>query len=85
MSEVSIWDRRTWRVTREAKGVTYGQLAEACQVYHATPEKWFRGEREPRLSHQIKMAKALGLPLDSILSQINDPAVRDAIRDAYNN
>ncbi|MEV5868459.1 helix-turn-helix transcriptional regulator [Streptomyces tendae] len=87
MAKISVWDRHTWGAIRQAKGITYKQLAEACQVYPATPEKWFNNnsaKRNPKLKHQITMAKVLGLPLKSILSGIKDPAIRAAIRAAYN-
>ncbi|MGA5317493.1 helix-turn-helix domain-containing protein [Streptomyces pseudogriseolus] len=87
MAKISVWDRRTWGLLREIKGITYAQLAEACSVYHATPEKWFNdnsGQRNPGLKHQITLAKVLGIPLRSLLSEITDPAIRAAIRAAYN-
>ncbi|WP_406351890.1 helix-turn-helix domain-containing protein [Streptomyces sp. NBC_01635] len=87
MAKISVWDRRTWGLLREVKGVTYRQLAEACDVYEGTPEKWFntnKGNRNPGLKHQITMAKVLNIPLRSLLSEIKDPALRAVIRAAYN-
>ncbi|WP_425588074.1 helix-turn-helix domain-containing protein [Streptomyces prasinosporus] len=80
---MSVWDRQTWSAIREVKGITYAELAKACDVYEGTPEKWFRGERNPKLKHQIAMAKALGIPLRSILADIKDPEIRAVIRAAY--
>lgn len=87
MEKISVWDRRTWSAIREVRGVTYAEIAKACGVYEGTPEKWFntnKGNRNPSLKHQIIMAKVLGIPLKSILSDITDPAIRAAIRAAYN-
>ncbi|MDN0196581.1 helix-turn-helix domain-containing protein [Streptomyces sp. S.PNR 29] len=86
MSKTSVWDRRTWGAIREVKGITYRQIAEACDVYEGTPEKWFNSNsanRNPKLKHQITMAKILGIPLRTLLSEIKDPGVRAAIRAAY--
>ncbi|MFJ4817831.1 helix-turn-helix domain-containing protein [Streptomyces sp. NPDC088801] len=84
-NKVSVWDRQTWSAIREVKGVTYRQIAEACDVYEGTPEKWFNGERNPKLKYQVAIAKVLGIPLRTVLSAIKDPGVRAAIRAAYNN
>ncbi len=86
MAKISVWDRRTWSAIREVRGVTYAEIAKACDVYEGTPEKWFNtnsASRNPKLKHQIAMAKTLGIPLRSLLSEITDPAIRAAIRAAY--
>ncbi|MBC2867469.1 helix-turn-helix domain-containing protein [Streptomyces mexicanus] len=85
MPKVSIWDRGSWNAIRQVRGITYRQIAKACQVYGSTPQKWFAGEANPTLSHQIKLAKALGIPLEDALSGVTDPDVRAAIRYALEN
>lgn len=84
MPKISLWDRRSWGYLRQCKGLTYRQLAGELNVWHGTVEKWFNGTREPRVSHQIALGKALGIPLRSLLSEIQDPDIKAAIRAAYN-
>jgi transcriptional regulator with XRE-family HTH domain len=87
MAKISVWDRRTWGAIRQIKGLTYKELAEACQVNPSMPEKWFNdnnGSRNPKLKHQITMAKVLGIPLRTLLTEIKDPAIKAVIRAAYN-
>jgi transcriptional regulator with XRE-family HTH domain len=81
---LSVWDRRTWGAIREAKGITYAEIAEACGVYPGTPEKWFNdntSSRNPKLKHQIAMAKVLGINIEDAMANFS-PDVRDAIRSA---
>jgi transcriptional regulator with XRE-family HTH domain len=81
---INLWDRRTWGAVREAKGITYAEIAEACQVYPGTPEKWFNsntGSRNPSLKHQIQMAEVLGINIEDALTNLS-PDIRDAIRSA---
>ncbi|MBA2813052.1 helix-turn-helix transcriptional regulator [Streptomyces sp. KM273126] len=84
MAKISVWDRRTWGAIRQVKGLTYRQIGQELDVYYGSVEKWFNGERNPKLRYQIALAKVLGLPLKSILSDIKDPVIRAVIRAAYN-
>ncbi|MEV0493556.1 helix-turn-helix domain-containing protein [Streptomyces atratus] len=81
--KVSIWDRASWSTIRQVKGLTYETLAKEYGVYRSIPQKWFAGDINPTLANQIKLAKALGIPLVDILDSV-DPAVRNAIRYALN-
>ncbi|WP_406491835.1 helix-turn-helix domain-containing protein [Streptomyces sp. NBC_00846] len=82
--KVSIWDRASWSTIRQVKGLTYETLAKECGVYRSIPQKWFAGDINPTLANQLKLAKALGIPLVDILDSV-DPVVRSAIRYALNN
>ncbi|MFD5338830.1 helix-turn-helix domain-containing protein [Streptomyces hawaiiensis] len=82
--KVSIWDRRSWGALREARGITYVEIAEACGVFPKTPQKWFSGYRNPGLEHQLIMARLLGIPLNDALAAVKDSNIRVAIRSAYN-
>lgn len=82
--KISVWDRRTWSAIRQVKGLTYPQLAEKLDVYPGSVEKWFNGERNPKLKYQVAMAKVLGIPLRTVLADIKDPDIRAVIRAAYN-
>lgn len=86
MAKISVWDRRTWGAVRQVKGLTYREIAEDSRVdcYPGTVEKWFNGERNPKLKYQLALAKILGIPLRSIVAEIKDPAIRAVIRAAYN-
>ncbi|MET7296332.1 helix-turn-helix transcriptional regulator [Streptomyces griseoloalbus] len=80
MNNTDIWDRATWDAIRRARGVTYGEIAEACGITYKAVSKWFYGERTPSLRSQILMAKCLNIPLTEALKRITDPEVRAAIR-----
>ncbi|MFD7435322.1 helix-turn-helix domain-containing protein [Streptomyces sp. NPDC059861] len=84
VAKASIWNRHTWSAIRQAKGVTHKQIADACGVYLGSAEKWASGERNPKLNHQVTMAKVLGIPLRVLLADVKDPAIRAAVRMAYN-
>lgn len=80
MSDINLWDRTSWDAIRRARGITYGEIAEATGITYKAVTKWFYGERNPSLRSQILMAKALGIPLTQALKNISDPDIRSAIR-----
>ncbi|GAA1426502.1 hypothetical protein GCM10009601_35550 [Streptomyces thermospinosisporus] len=84
MQKVSVWDRESWDTIRRARGIGYAALAEATGCTYKAVCKWFYSERTPGLRSQILMAKVLRIPLNTLLSEINDPAAREAIRAVYN-
>lgn len=84
MKGASLWDRETWDTVRRAKGIGYGEIAEATGCTYKAVTKWFYSERTPSLHSQIRMAKVLRIPLKSILSKVSDPLAREAIRAEYN-
>ncbi|MDT0611984.1 helix-turn-helix domain-containing protein [Streptomyces lancefieldiae] len=85
MSDINVWDPGSWGVIRKVRGISYCEIAKACQVHDHTPQKWFTGATAPTLSHQLKLARVLGISLEDALSGVSDPDVRSAIRYALNN
>lgn len=85
MTDINIFDRKTWGAIREARGITYREIGEVCGVHLKSVTKWFYGERQPGLAHQILLAKALRIDLSKALANINDPDTRAVIRYALDN
>ncbi|MFB7328923.1 helix-turn-helix domain-containing protein [Streptomyces sp. NPDC056190] len=85
MTDINIFDRHSWGVIREARNITYRELGEACGVHMKSVTKWFYGERQPGLAHQILLAKALRIDLTKALANVSDPDTRAVIRYALNN
>ncbi|MEW2497146.1 helix-turn-helix transcriptional regulator [Streptomyces nodosus] len=80
MTDINLWDRKSWDAVRRAKGVTYSEISEATGITYKAVTKWFYGERVPSLRNQILMAQCLGIPLTQALKNISDPDIRSAIR-----
>lgn len=53
---------------RTRKGLTQKQLAEAADISEISIRKYEAGERIPKITSQVKIAAALGIPV----SQLND-------------
>ncbi|WP_367652224.1 helix-turn-helix domain-containing protein [Streptomyces sp. LB8] len=84
MKEVSLWNRISWKAVKEAKGITHRQIADALGLYLGSVQKWFAGERNPSLRHQVALAQILGIPLNQALANVTDPVVRDILRSSLN-
>lgn len=82
MKEVSLWDRRSWGAVREAKDISHQAIADELGLYLGSVQKWFSGERNPTIRHQVALARILGIPLNTAISTISDPDVRAILRSA---
>ncbi|MGW1616680.1 helix-turn-helix domain-containing protein [Streptomyces sp. NPDC002285] len=80
MKEVNLFDRVSWKAVKEAKGLTYRQISEELGLFQGSVEKWFSGEKRPSILHAIALARILGIPLEKVLEEINDPDVRMLLR-----
>jgi transcriptional regulator with XRE-family HTH domain len=80
MKEVNLFDRVSWKCVKEAKGLTYRQISEELGLFQGSVEKWFTGEKRPSILHAIALARVLGIPLDTVLGEIDDPDLRTLLR-----
>ena len=55
---------------RKTRGITQQGLAERCGLHRTEISLLERGGREPRLGTIVKLAGALGVPLESLCSGI---------------
>ena len=54
---------------RMAAGLTQGQLAEAIGCTQKDVSRWERGVYSPRIDVLVKMAGALGCPLEDLIDK----------------
>jgi transcriptional regulator with XRE-family HTH domain len=53
---------------RRAKGLSQFRFAVLCDVPIATLQGWEQGRRQPRLDALVKVARALGVTVDALLT-----------------
>ncbi|MEU2267702.1 helix-turn-helix transcriptional regulator [Streptomyces olindensis] len=80
MKDVNLFDRVSWKALKEAKGLTYRQISEQLGLFQGSVEKWFTGEKRPSILNAIALARVLGIPLEKVLEDIDDPDVRTLLR-----
>jgi transcriptional regulator with XRE-family HTH domain len=61
---------------REAKGLSQSALAEKAGLPLRSLQNWEQGRRVPRLPEVVKLAKAVGAPLDQLLLALAEQADR---------
>jgi transcriptional regulator with XRE-family HTH domain len=59
---------------REAKGLSQSALAEKAGLPLRSLQNWEQGRRVPRLPEVVKLAKAVGAPLDQLLLALAEQA-----------
>ncbi len=55
---------------REHEGLSQQALARACFVHRTEISLLERGEREPRLSTIVRLARGLGVPAAALLDEV---------------
>ncbi|MFI8834446.1 helix-turn-helix transcriptional regulator [Streptomyces afghaniensis] len=80
MKDVNLFDRVSWKAVKEAKGLTYQQIADELGLFRGSVEKWFTGEKRPSILNAIALARVLGIPLEKVLADIDDLDVRALLR-----
>jgi transcriptional regulator with XRE-family HTH domain len=61
---------------RERKGLSQSALAEKAGLPLRSLQNWEQGRRVPRLPEVVKLAKAVGAPLDQLLLALAEQAGR---------
>lgn len=56
------------RSTRQAKGLSQVQLAEAIGVGQPTISMWESGEMQPSVRNAVKLARALGVSVEDLFA-----------------
>ncbi|HEV3479202.1 MAG TPA: helix-turn-helix transcriptional regulator [Gaiellaceae bacterium] len=59
------------RRARHRRGLSQERLAYACRLHRTEISLLERGQRDPRLSTIVKLARALGCTPSSLLEEVN--------------
>lgn len=73
-----MFNREAAAKARSDQGITYADLAAATQVPVRQVFRFLSGESEPRLTQAGRMARRLGVPLDSLYVHETDATPHSA-------
>jgi transcriptional regulator with XRE-family HTH domain len=71
MSEAKTRFAANLRARRRERGLSQDALARACKLHRTEISLLERGEREPRLSTVVRLARALRVPAASLLDGVD--------------
>jgi transcriptional regulator with XRE-family HTH domain len=71
MSEAKTRFAANLRARRRERGLSQDALARACKLRRTEISLLERGEREPRLSTVVRLARALRVPAASLLDGVD--------------